>query len=474
MSLRSDVSPRVRIAPPFVSNDVDDAVFLASAYALTPDPWQAEVLESWLGRQSNGKWSASRCGLAVARQNGKNAIIEMRELFGMVALGEKFLHTAHEVKTARKAFLRIVSFFENERQYPELAALVKDIRKTNGQEAVLLTNGGGVEFVARSKGSARGFTCDVLVLDEAQDLKDEELEALKPTISAPPLRNPQTIFTGTPPDPEKDHLGSGEVFARVRRGADKAARTAWTDFGVEDGPLPDVDDRATWHVTNPALGHRLHIDGLIDEREDMSPEGFARERLGWWGNPDGTGHVFGAGKWEAGFNAKAKFPKRGLFIGLAVSLNRDWSSIGTAAPTKRDKVIVGATDRRPGTEWLVERAAEIQKKHRCGVVLDGRGPAATLLPELERAGVDVLVANTTDVLDACAGLFDRVQQGRLVHQNNPELNASIRGAQKRPVNDRWAWGRKLSAGDVSMLEAVTLAAWAADVETEADPTAYFI
>jgi hypothetical protein len=33
-------------------------------------------------------------------------------------LGEKFLHTAHEVKTARKAFLRIASFFENRRNTP--------------------------------------------------------------------------------------------------------------------------------------------------------------------------------------------------------------------------------------------------------------------------------------------------------------------------------------------------------------------
>ena len=49
----------------------------------------------------------------------------MRELYGMVVLGERFLHTAHEVKTARKAFLRIAGFFENPRQYPELAAMAK-------------------------------------------------------------------------------------------------------------------------------------------------------------------------------------------------------------------------------------------------------------------------------------------------------------------------------------------------------------
>src|SRR5690606_40084508 len=74
-----------------------------------------------------------------------------RSLYGMVALGEKFLHTAHEVKTARKAFLRIASFFENPRRWPELAELVKEIRRTNGQEAVVLHNGGSVEFVADRK-----------------------------------------------------------------------------------------------------------------------------------------------------------------------------------------------------------------------------------------------------------------------------------------------------------------------------------
>src|SRR5690606_12832897 len=148
--------PRVRLEPKHKVSDADDAVYLASSYGLVPDEWQETVLRGWLARAASDRWAAPRCGVAVPRQNGKNGILEMRELYGMVALGEKFLHTAHEVKTARKAFLRIASFFENERQYPELAALVKEIRKTNGQEAVVLTNGGQVEFIARSKGSGRG------------------------------------------------------------------------------------------------------------------------------------------------------------------------------------------------------------------------------------------------------------------------------------------------------------------------------
>jgi len=37
----------------------------------------------------------------------------------------------------------------------------------------------------------------------------------------------------------------------------------------------------------------------------------------------------------------------------------------------------------------------------------------------------------------------------------------VQVAVKRPVGDRWAWGRKQSDADISALEGATLAAWAA-------------
>ena len=38
----------------------------------------------------------------------------------------------------------------------------------------------------------------VLVLDEAQHLDDDELEAIRSAVSSAPLGNPQVIYTGTP------------------------------------------------------------------------------------------------------------------------------------------------------------------------------------------------------------------------------------------------------------------------------------
>lgn len=386
----------------------------------------------------------------------------MRELIGMVLLGEKFLHTAHEVKTARKAFLRIASFFENPRQYPELAALAKEIRKTNGQEAVVLTNGGSVEFIARSRGSGRGFTVDVLVCDEAQELTDEELAALLPTISAAPLGNPQVILTGTPPDPERQLAEQGEVFRRVRRdgetGADK--HLAWTDYGIADGPLAavDPDDRNLWHECNPALGLRLAVGEVERERSLMSTETFARERLGWWGDPAESGGPLPG--WPSLFVEDEPPPPAA--IGLAVSLDAAFGSIASADLWDDGRVNLAAVDRRRGTGWLVAEAKRIQTTHGIAVVIDEKCPDATLIPALNEAGVDVTVMKLADYVDACSEMVNRVREQTVTHQRTTELDDAVAVAAWRDVGDgQRVFGRKKSAGPVDMLEAATAAMYGA-------------
>jgi hypothetical protein len=444
--------------PRAVSNEADDAVFLASAYGLTPDEWQSDVLEGWLGRRRDGKWAAATCGLAVPRQNGKNGVIEVRELFGMIGLGEKFLHTAHQVKTAKKAFKRIASFFENERQYPELAALVQEIRKTNGQEAIVLSNGGSVEFIARSSNSGRGFTVDVLVCDEAQDLTDDELEALLPTISASPSGNPQVILTGTPPDPDKGE--TGEVFTRVRQDgeANRDPRLAWCDFGVKDGPLPDLDDRALWEKVNPAIGVRLGVDEITRERALMSAEGFARERLGWWGEPGSGESDIDPRAWRDCANPVAVVdgPRA---LGLDVTLDQSWASLAGAGMAS-GRMHVETVSHQKGTGWIVEAAVELQAKHPGTVlVVDERSPAAALIPDLEEANVLLVKANTAHVIDGCAWMYTAIHDQQVTHADDADMNSAVAGTRKRAVGDRFAWGRKQSATDITPFNAATLAAW---------------
>jgi len=460
MSLpRGAQRPRVHVAPKGRwRGDGEDAAFLSAAYGLAPDEWQRFVLEDWLARSGRGgKFASLTCGLSVPRQNGKNAILEMRELFGMIQLGEKFLHTAHEVKTARKAFLRLASFFENERKWPELSELVKDIRRTNGQEAILLTNGGGVEFVARSKGSGRGFTVDVLVCDEAQELSDDALEALMPTTSAAPQGNPQWIFTGTPPGP----TANGEVFTRTRVDAlsGKSSRLSWHEWSVSGAV--DLDDPVHAAAVNPALGGRLQWDVVLGERARFSDEGFARERLGMWDSA-ATHRVISAESWAVCAASNLRDAGREVALALDVSPDRSTATMAAASWTVDGLPYVDVVESRRGdADWGVGKFVDLVDRHDVrAVVVDGASAAASLVDSLRQRGVTVTVTTARQMAAACGQFFDSVMDGEMRHLDQPVLNAALGAARKRLIGDGgWGWSRKDSESDITALASATLALW---------------
>lgn len=110
---------------------------------------------------------------------------------------------------------------------------------------------------------------------------------------------------------------------------------------------------------------------------------------------------------------------------------------------------------------MIDAAREVQATTSLPVVVDERGPASDLIGPLRDAGVHVRTVDTGEVLDACQLVRKLVDDRLLAHQGYDELNAAVAAAVWRTVGDRQALGRKQSDGDISPLEAVTLAAWAA-------------
>lgn len=456
-------APRLLVAP----GEYDDswaelAGSLASSYGLTPDQWQEIVLHDWLARKGKA-WASTTCGLSVPRQNGKNALLEIRELFGIVGRGEKILHTAHELRTARKAFSRLMHFFGEKAndpgaRFPELNALVDKVRLVNGQEAIYLKNGGSVEVVARSKGSGRGFTVDTLVIDEAQELADEDIEALLSTTSAAPLADPQWIFTGTPPGPRSE----GEGFTRIRDEALGAnpGRVCWHEWSAE--PHADLDDRRVWSAVNPGLSSgRMSLAVFEGERARFSDEGFGRERLGQWSVAVGTS-VIPKDAWDLAADEQS------LAVGdkaIAIDVSPDRSTSSVALAGRRDDGLwhFEIDETRHGVDWLapyVLRLLTLNPDLRA-VVIDARSPAAAIVDEFTREGIKVTVTQTKDMADACGQFYDAVVAGHVRHLDQPQLNFALANARKRALGDSWAWNRKSTASDITGLVACTLALWGA-------------
>lgn len=444
--------PRVRHAPNVRANDWEDVADLAKAYGLVLDPWQENVLQAAMGVRSDGQWASPTVGVSVPRQNGKGALIEARELAGLLLFGEKtIIHSAHEQKTARVGFERILSYFEN---YDDLRKKVRGKPMSAlGREHIKLRNGSELHFPARSKGAIRGFSIDCLILDEGQILGDPAWDAIKPTISARP--NVQTWVLGTPPTP----LDDGAVFTRMReRGLEgKDHRLCWCEWSAAPGS--SLDDRQAWAQANPALGLRISEEAVADERNELSDHGFARERLGIWSSEKALA-VIPHDAWTARAIPADEVPDDApSSFGLDMSHDRV-VSVGVCVG---EHVEVAALDKVSDTlgavEWLVERAGK-----QIPVVVDGQSPAASMVAALRNAGVHVVVTSAPDMAKACGAFYDAVMEERLTHFNQAPLNAAISGARKRPIGTAggWGWDRKDYSTNLAPLVSVTLARFGAN------------
>ena len=120
-------TPRIKCVPNYSYSDGDDARFLFKKYRHDLDPWQVDVIRDWLGRDKHDKLTATICGLSIPRQNGKNEMLAVRELYGIVTTGEKILHTAQQVSTAREAFDRLAGFFSLEPIDTKFIASLNDV-----------------------------------------------------------------------------------------------------------------------------------------------------------------------------------------------------------------------------------------------------------------------------------------------------------------------------------------------------------
>jgi hypothetical protein len=221
------------------------------------------------------------------------------------------------------------------------------------------------------------------------------------------------------------------------------------------------------------MGIRISEEFVALERSALGDE-FARERLGHW-NDDETAageSVIGAQAWAACTDTGSS-PGDEVAFALDVSPSRDWSSIAIAGTTPTGTHVEltgsgGVVDHRPGTEWLIPRAKELQARWGGEFAVSAGSPAASLISELDDAGLEVVEVKTADHAIACGALFDAVSQGTLRHLGQPDLTVAVAGAERRFYGDAWLWSRRSSTIDISPLVAVTLAKWLADQTPTAD------
>lgn len=484
-------TPPIETAPHSVDTAGQEAIDLAARAGLKLDPWQQHILRVAMGEKLDGQWSAPEVCVNVPRQNGKGALIEARVLWGLFIGGEQeILVSAHEFKTTMNTMKRIERLIRN---CPDLHKRVLHYHKTVGREGIELHDGRWVRYVARSRGSGRGFTADCVIFDECMILGDDAMAALAPTTDA--VDNSVLWFLGSA------GLGSlSQQLGRLRRRALAALESGTPDpvlAYMEWSITPHLDECArscTEHdaidsvdsllKSNPGVGYRLQVQKSMHRRLTMGDALYARERLGVGEYPADeaeTWQVIGEAVWRA-LAAADSSPSDPVTFAVDMTPERSHLAIAVAGKW-RGGTHVESVDHRPGTGWFKERARDLTLKWgpRCWVI-DPSSPAGALIGDLKDAlKVDpddesddpellapIVQTKTRDVVQATGQFYDAVIEQQLSHLDQAPLAVALAGAQKRPLGDAWAWARRGVNVDISPLVAVTLAKWGLGVEVEED------
>lgn len=431
------------------------------------DPWQQGIAKCALGKTKHGKYAATVGGvtLSIPRQVGKTFMIGSLIIAMCLEYpGLQVVWTAHHLRTSTKTFRSMQAMVKRKKVAPHLAEGRNDgIRTANGEQEIAFRNGSMIYFGARAQGFGRGFDeIDIMVFDEAQILTDKALEdMIAATNQARHAHGALLFYMGTPPRP----TDPGEAFSNKRRKALKGelANGIYIECSADrDG---DINDPHQWRTANASYPERTPHESMLRLRENLpNDDAWRREGLGVWDEFEAAKLVMP--KWHD--RTDHTQPAAPAALGIAVDLDRIWVSVGAASLDEIPHLgpVSVMVDDKPTAlrlrldedlDMVVKQVARIQRESNCAVVLDRKGPAGSLEKAFTDGGVIITPAGLDDVCTGSVDLYDAIKAGRAVHGGYSALNDAVTAADWRTVGDRKAWGRK--SGEISMLEAVTLALW---------------
>jgi len=488
------VEPRFSYVPEWDYTLGPEVADLCALLGFAPDPEQELILDCAFGMR-DGLPAASTGEVIASRQTVKSSGLEM------VVLGWAFLTkeplvlwSAHELKTARETFLHLQELIEGRRW---ASRRVKRFYGGINDMGFVFHDGRRVSFSARTTEAGRGKSAPKMIRDEDLETRDEQMAASQSVTSTFPWAQVIGGSSGA-----KDY---SEVLHRaVKRGREGAPgryfHLEWADDGEGECARPEcahakdaegcrLDDPLRLRASNPTVG-RIRVSGrgltweaLADERRDLAPAKFGRERLTW--HDVLRADLVAAKPFshdELLVDADSRIVDAEPVFALDVAPGAAWSSVVVGGrnasgllhveiPSSAVEVPRGGREwaRRPGDawvrDWFASRLdAEDESSptyERMRVLLLAGSEAESLAPALRKLpGLDLEVVPWASYSQACGVVTRLVKSHGLVFVGEgPLVDAALAVVRKPSTTDRaTGWIRVDAGDDISPWVAATLLA----------------
>lgn len=422
----------------------------------TFDRWQDGLGRLITALDASGYYAADTSVISIPRQVGKTYLIGCI-VFALALLtpGLTVIWTAHRTKTAKETFGSMKAMCAA----PLVKVLIDRVSDARGDEGIYLKNGSRILFGARESGFGLGFAgVGVLVLDEAQRLKQNTMDDLIPTMNT--VANPLVLMMGTPPRP----TDAGEVFTMQRQealDADKVGEPTdgilYVEFSADDDAKPD--DRDQLRKANPSYPHRTGERAIRRMRKLLDDESFLREAFGIWDKVAQRPIVTPA-RWK---RLESTGPADGVKPnGFGVDMNHarmlSVNAVWLDDDDAHTEEVWAGDDTDAAVTWVAD--AWRRAGRRTAVVIDSESPAASLVVPLENEGVIVTVTGAPQMAASCGAVENRLKAGTLTHGAQMSLtDAVVKNGKRRPIRGAggWGWDRRNPSAQIQQAVAMTLA-----------------
>jgi hypothetical protein len=456
--------------------------FAEDVLGVTLFPWQRFLLLHALELDEDGLYRFRTVVCEVARQNGKTLVMLILALWHIYALDSRMvIGTAQDLTRSEKSWAEAVEWaMEND----ELAPLIEDVKRGHPKVLTLIT---GCEYrvAAASRRGGRGFTGDLILLDELREHQSwDSWASVTNTMNARPkaqawafsnagdslsvvLRYLRALAHRDLGWPDGD--ADAEVLGEVEEGAELGDNAlGWYEWSAP--PNARRDDMAAIAQANPAKDHTeitpncITERALIAARRTSPPHVYDMECMCRF-VALADGGPFPEGTWAATLDNQAR-PAEGAKSAVCVEVSdsmrsREYAYIARAATDDVGQPVVGVWQWQQGTDWVVPWLMANRSGYSVVVLRSGAGtPALSLLDEIEAAELPLEKWTAADVIAGHGMMFDLVRDAQIRHLSHPGLDAAATSAAiKVQAGGGWIVDPKNSPSDTAPLLAAMGAVW---------------
>ena len=446
--LVGDLKPRLHSPWLKGKSRVDEVIELAEKIGQPLLEWQKLILKDMLTVDSNNQFIKRSNLLLIARQSGKSHLARMRVLAGLFCFDEKdILMMSSNRSMALKSFNIIADIIERNdflRVQLKNGDPKKGIRRTNGDERIILESGAQVEVVAATSDGARGRTADLLWIDELREVTEVAMDASKSVTLTRP--NSQRLFTSN----------AGDAFSKVLNDLHEQCLNhppkSLGFYEYSAPPFCDIWDRKAWAMANPSLGYLIPEEAIEETIATSTMEAARTETLCQW--ISSISSPFTPGSWEDVCDRSLEMSPGPLTVfAFDIDMSRRNAALiaGQILPDGRIGVALVQTWESQISVDELKIAVEIKDwcdKYKPRVVLYDRYTTLAVAERLQKSGVMVETIVGAEFYAACSTLKDQIDNKRVVHAGQDVLDQQMQNCGAKSTDSSWRLIRKASAGPI--------------------------